>query len=105
VLDHISEDNMDYSDIKDFRGDRDLAERIVKHDLEFIKKGDVVVAITNGPSYGTAIEMFVAKQLGKRVILYSEKQVPTPWPVAFSDKTASDLGSLIFRLREFEKHR
>lgn len=103
MLDHISEEHMDYTDVKDFRDKRELAKRIVKHDLEFIKKGDVIVAISNGPSYGTAIEMFVAKQLGKRVILYSEEEVPTPWPIAFSDTTVNDLDSLVLRLKEFEK--
>jgi nucleoside 2-deoxyribosyltransferase len=103
ILDHISEEHMDYSDIKDFRDKRELAEKIVKHDLEFIKKGDVIVAVSNGPSYGTAIEMYVAKQLGKHVILYSEEEVPTPWPIAFSDTTARDLDSLVSNLKEFEK--
>lgn len=103
VLDHISEEHMDYSDIKDFRDKRELAEKIVKHDLEFVKKGDVIVAVSNGPSYGTAIEMYVAKRLGKRVILYSEEEVPTPWPIAFSDITVHDLDSLVSSLKKFEK--
>jgi len=94
---------MDYSDIKDFRDKRELAEKIVKHDLEFVKKGDVIVAVSNGPSYGTAIEMYVAKRLGKRVILYSEEEVPTPWPIAFSDITVHDLDSLVSSLKKFEK--
>ena len=95
---------MDYSDTKDFRDKRELAERIVEHDMEFIKKGDVIVAVSNGPSYGTAIEMYVAKKLGKHVILYSEEEVPTPWPIAFSDITAHDLDSLVSSLKESEKH-
>jgi len=103
LLDHISEEYMDYSGTKNFKDKRELAERIVKHDLEYIKKGDVIVAVSNGPSYGTAIEMFVAKQLGKHVILYSEEEVPTPWPIAFSDITASDLDGLVLSLKEFEK--
>lgn len=102
-MDHISEEHMDYSDIKDFRDKRELAEKIVKHDLEFVKKGDVIVAVSNGPSYGTAIEMYVAKRLGKRVILYSEEEVPTPWPIAFSDITVHDLDSLVSSLKKFEK--
>ena len=104
VLDHISEEQMDYSELKDFRDKRELAERIVRHDLEFINKGDTIVAISNGPSYGTAIEMFVAKQLGKQVILYSEGEYPTPWPIAFSDATVSDLDGLVSKLNELEKY-
>lgn len=103
VLDHVSDKHMDYSRIKDFRDKQDLAKRIVEHDLEFIKKGDVIVAIINGPSYGTAIEMFVAKKLGKKVISYSEKEIPTPWPIAFSDIVVRSCDELISALREIEK--
>lgn len=104
VLDHISNEHMDYSRVKDFRDKQDLAKRIVEHDLEFIKKGDVIVAIINEPSYGTAIEMFVAKKLGKKVIAYSEKEIPTPWPIAFSDIIVRSCDELISALREIEKN-
>jgi nucleoside 2-deoxyribosyltransferase len=104
VLDHISNEHMDYSRIKDFRDKQDLAKRIVEHDLEFIKKGDVIVAIINRPSYGTAVEMFVAKKLGKKVISYSEKEVPTPWPIAFSDIVVRSYNELISALRDIEKN-
>lgn len=102
VLDHISEKNMDYSEISDFRDKQQLAKRIVKHDLNFIKKSDLVVVISNGPSYGTAIEMYFAYQLGKPVIFYSEKLVPTPWPVAFSNSITSNLEDLASKLKEYE---
>lgn len=101
-MDHISEEDMDYSNIKDFRDKRELAERIVKHDLDFIKKSDVVVAISNGPSYGTAMEMFIAKQLGKHVIFHSEESIPTPWPVAFSDAVSNDLSNLVSLLKNLK---
>ena len=58
---------MNYSDIRDFRDKRDLSRQIVNHDLQYIEKSDVIVVIVNGPSYGTAIEMYVAKNSGKNV--------------------------------------
>lgn len=103
VLDHISEKGMDYSDIKDFRKKQELAKRIVKHDLDFIRASDVVVAIANKPSYGTAIEIFVAKELGKKIIFFSKDKVPTPWPIAFSDRivtTEKDLTLTLKRIME-----
>jgi nucleoside 2-deoxyribosyltransferase len=57
---------MDYSHISDFRDKPDLSRKIVNHDLKYIESSDAVVVIANGPSYDTAIEMFVAKSLGKK---------------------------------------
>lgn len=62
VLSQIISENMDYSTIKDFRYQKELAARIVTHDLECVKRADVVVVLANKPSYGTALEMFVARQ-------------------------------------------
>ncbi|MGC1929568.1 MAG: hypothetical protein WA667_11380, partial [Candidatus Nitrosopolaris sp.] len=85
MVDHLVSKGMDYSDIKDFRDQKDLSHQIVNHDLEFIKKTDVLVVLANRPSYGTGIEMSIAKNSGKRVILFAKEPVPTPWPVNFSD--------------------
>jgi nucleoside 2-deoxyribosyltransferase len=101
VLDHISEENMDYSEISDFRDKQQLAKRITEHDLNFIAKSDLVVVISNGPSYGTAIEMYSAYQSGKPVVFYSKKSVPTPWPVAFSNSVTYSLENLVLTLRKY----
>lgn len=100
VIDHLYEKGMDYSEIKDFRDKKALAEKIVKHDLNFVRKSDVVVALLNKPSYGTAVEIFVAKQLGKRVVFLSERQVPTPWPIAISDRIVNSKEELVSILKE-----
>jgi pyruvate/2-oxoacid:ferredoxin oxidoreductase alpha subunit len=94
VLEHLSQSDMDYSDIKDFREKKDLASKIVKHDLEFITKADVIVVLAGTPSYGAAIEMEMAKKSGKKVILFAPKPVPTPWPVEFSDFVAKSKDEL-----------
>jgi nucleoside 2-deoxyribosyltransferase len=94
VLEHFSEGVMDYSDIKDFRDKRDLANKIVGHDMEFIAKADVIVVLADLPSYGAAIEIHVAKKAGKKVILFAPKPVPTPWPVEFSDYIAKSKDEL-----------
>jgi len=102
VIDHVTKD-MDYSSIKDFRDKEELAEKIVDHDLDFVKKSDIIVAISDRPSYGTAIEMLVAKELGKKVILLSEKEVPTPWPIAFSNHIVKNKEELISILNRIER--
>jgi nucleoside 2-deoxyribosyltransferase len=80
ILDHIVHKRMDYSRTTDFRDKQDLSSEIVKHDLKYIESSDIVIVIViaNGPSYGTAIEMFVAESLGKQIILFAKDPVPTP---------------------------
>jgi nucleoside 2-deoxyribosyltransferase len=102
IVDHILNKGMEYSNITDFRDKQDLSSKIVQHDLKYIEGSDVVIVIANGPSYGTAIEMFVAKSLGKRIILFAKDPVPTPWPIHFSDHVAISEDQLILILRNIE---
>jgi hypothetical protein len=93
---------MDYSDITDFRNKENLSRQIVNHDLRYIKKTDVIVVIGNGPSYGAAIEMFVAKKSGKKVILFAKDPIPTPWPINFSDYRVKNEDELIELLHKLQ---
>jgi nucleoside 2-deoxyribosyltransferase len=88
VLDRLvdKDKDMDYSDIKDFRDKPEVADRIVNRHLGLVRESDVIVVVLNGPSYGAAMEMCVGKQLGKRIILFCENEVPTPWPIYFSNR-------------------
>ena len=103
IIDHLVNRDIDYSDIEDFRDKKDLSHEIVDHDLEFIKKADVLVVLSKRPSYGTAIEMFIAKNSGKQVILFAKEPVPTPWPVNFSDRIITCEEELIKLLHELEE--
>lgn len=100
VVDHISEEGMDYSHIKDFRFDTDLSEKIVSHDLNFIDKIDILVVLLEGPSFGTAIEMNEAKRRGKKILSLAEREIPTPWPIFLSDKIAASKDELILNLKQ-----
>ena len=91
------------SDIKDFRNEKKLSEKVVKHDLDCVKKSEVIVVIADAPSYGTAVEIFVAKGLGKKVILFSEREIPTPWPIAFSDYIVNSYKELILCLEGIKR--
>ena len=83
ITSHLTQDEtMNYSDITDFRNKENLSRQIVNHDLRYIKKTDVIVVIGNGPSYG-AIEMFVAKKSGKKVILFAKIQYQLLGPLIF----------------------
>lgn len=103
IIDHISEEGMDYSDIKDFRFKRDLSERIVKHDLKFVDKADILVVLLEGPSFGTAIEMHEAKTKGKKVISLAEDEIPTPWPIFFSSDVYVSKDELICELKKLKE--
>lgn len=87
----------DYSSISDFRKKTTLVKNIIKHDLACIKKADILVVLPE-PSFGASIEMYVAKSSKKKVILFSEKPVPSPWPVGFSDVIATSKNDLIRKL-------
>ncbi len=102
IVDHIVHKGMDYSHISDFRDKQDLSSKIVQHDLNYIEDSNVVVVIANGPSYGTAIEMFAAKSLGKKIILFAKNPVPTPWPIHFSDHIATSEDQLLLILHNIE---
>jgi nucleoside 2-deoxyribosyltransferase len=103
IVNHTSQNNgMDYSGIKDFRNKIELSRQIVNLDLEYIEKTDAIIVIANGPSYGTAIEMFVAKRSGKKVILLAKDPIPTPWPVNFSDYRVTNEGELIELLDQLQ---
>lgn len=102
VINHIVHTGTDYSHIKDFRDKQDLSFKIINSDLKYIENSDAIVAIANGPSYGTAIEIFVAKNLGKKIILFAKDPVPTPWPVYFSDHIATSEEQLYGILRNLD---
>ena len=95
IVDHLREKGMDYSDINDFRDKKELSHEIVKHDLEFVNKSDIIVVVADSPSYGTAMEMLIAKEVGKKVIVLAKDPIPTPWPINFSDFIVKDESELI----------
>ena len=80
-----------------------LSQQIVSHDLQFVEKADVIVVAANKPSYGTAIEMYIAKNSNKKVILLANDLVPTPWPVNFSDYVVRNEDELIVLLEELRE--
>ena len=95
AIDQFQDKKMDYSSIEDFRGKKRLAEKIVRNDLKFIEKCDVVVAICDKPSFGTAIEIYYAKKLGKKVIVLNKEAQQSPWPIAFADQLVKNKEELI----------
>jgi nucleoside 2-deoxyribosyltransferase len=99
TLDHLDAKNMDYSSIEDFRQRRKLSERIVRNDLRYVGKADAVVVVANAASYGTGVEMYVAKKRGKKVVLLARGPIPTPWPIHFSDYVATTERQMITYLR------
>jgi nucleoside 2-deoxyribosyltransferase len=104
IIDHISAERMDYSDTRDFRDKKDFSAKIVNHDLEYVKESDVLVILANRPSFGTAIEMFGAKNFGKPVILFAKEPVPTPWPINFSDYIVTAEEELISLLHQLDTY-
>jgi hypothetical protein len=103
VLDHVMHREMNYSAIKDFRRRKKLSSKIVQHDLDYIRQVDVLVVIAKKPSYGTGIEVFIAKKYGKKIILLAKDPIPTPWLVNFSDYIVTTQERLVSLLHALEK--
>lgn len=102
ILNHIEEKGMDYSNVQDFRNRKKLTKKIVEHDLRYIRKADVIIVLSSKASYGTAIEMYVAKKLGKKVIFFVPNPIPTPWPIYFSDFIVKNEKELYHVLRNLK---
>jgi nucleoside 2-deoxyribosyltransferase len=97
VVDHL-DDSMDYSHVQDFRDRPDLSESIVNHDFGCVNEADVIVALIGKPSYGTAMEVFRAQQLGKTIFSYCPEPVSSPWPLHFSDEVFLEKEALLEEL-------
>ena len=92
VLDQLT---LDYSDINDFRDKPELWEKIVRNDLEFCEKADVIVLVVTNPSFGAMAEVVISALKGKPVIAYCPKEVKSPWPLYFSTTIAKNEEELI----------
>jgi nucleoside 2-deoxyribosyltransferase len=103
TISHLSEKDSDYSNIEDFRDKSELSRKVIEYDLNYIKKADVLVILVNGPSYGTAMEMIIARNNGKKIILLAKDPVPTPWPIHFSDFIAREEEELFQLLNKIEQ--
>ena len=102
TIDHILEKSMDYSHMNDFRDKPELSKNIVEHDLKHVSMADVLVVIADSPSYGTGMEMVIAKNTSKKIILLASDILPTPWPVYFSDFIVKDEQELFQLLNKME---
>ncbi|MDQ4073618.1 MAG: hypothetical protein M3162_04855 [Thermoproteota archaeon] len=103
TLDHVTENNMNYSSVADFRDKPGLCQTIVDHDLGYVSMADVLVVVADSPSYGTAMEMCMAKRFGKKIILLASNPIPTPWPIHFSDYLVSNIQELYKTLDEIRE--
>ena len=99
VVDHL-DDSMDYSHVEDFRERPELCESIIDHDFGYVDEADVIVALIGKPSYGTAMEIFRAQQLGKTIFSYCPESVASPWPLHFSDAVFSEKDALYDQLQQ-----
>ncbi len=103
TIGHLLEKDMDYSHINDFRDRPELSKGIVEHDLKHVSMADVLVVIANSPSYGTGMEIVIAKNNRKQIILLASNPLPTPWPVYFSDFIVKDEQELFQLLNTMEQ--
>jgi 7-cyano-7-deazaguanine reductase len=92
VLDQLT---LDYSNIDDFRDKPELWEKIVRNDLEFCEKADVIVFVVTNPSFGAMAEVVISSLKGKPIVAFCPKEVKSPWPLYFSTAIAKNEEELI----------
>lgn len=71
----------------------------IKRDLEDIEKCDILVAYMPKLSAGTCMELFYAKQKGKKTMCICKIKNPSPWIILHSDITIRKIGELRTHLR------
>lgn len=105
IVDQLSEKKggMDYSAVTDFRDEPGLSRKIAENDLRLVKISDVLVRVPNGPSDGTAIEMYEAKKMGKPVVGLCEKEIPSPWPIYLSTDVVRSRKELLDTLKDYQR--
>ncbi len=82
--------------VRDFRGIEDQnVEEIVTGDLLDISITDALIVRAERPSWGTAMELVYAKELGKYVIVFGAGDRPSPWLVFHSDKQVDTLEAAV----------
>ncbi len=99
VLDQLK---LDYSDVDDFRDKPELWREIVKNDLEFCEKADVIVLLATNPSFGAMAEVLISSLKGKPIIAFCPKAVKSPWPLYFSTAVARNEDELIRALESIK---
>ncbi len=99
VLDQLT---LDYSEVDDFRENRDICEKIVKHDLKYCDEADIIVLLALRPSFGAMSEAIISSMKGKIVVTYSPEKVRSPWPIKFSNYVAKTKSELISILKSIE---
>lgn len=85
----------------DYRGiEEGAAEELVAEDERMIDDSDVVLVNANEPSWGTAMEVFYAKNLGRDVIAFTNDASISPWlrvhTTAIFSSLADALGGIVF---------
>lgn len=94
----------DYRRLYNFIDERELAERIVKHDLSLLEKTDVVIALADRPSFGTGAEVFYSKRvLGKKVIAVVSQPARSPWIVIHADIVVRSVEEAISAVKRLSK--
>jgi nucleoside 2-deoxyribosyltransferase len=86
----------------DYRGLEDeSAEQLVEEDERMIDEADVVLVNANEPSWGTAMEVFYAKNLGKEVVAFTNAETVSPWlrvhTTVIFGTLAQALGGIVLR--------
>jgi nucleoside 2-deoxyribosyltransferase len=80
-------------------------EGFIRRDLENIEKCDLFVAYLPRLSAGSCMELFYAKNKGKRTMVICQMERPSPWIVAHSDLLFKNVDEFKGALKKFPESR
>ena len=84
--------------VRDYRGKEDQSvDAIVHGDVADMRDSDVIVVNASRPSWGTAMEVVYARQLGKRILVWCPGSV-SPWLRFHATEVVSSIYELESRL-------
>lgn len=86
--------------VRDYRGKNPLPAEVIDGDLADIAASDVVLVYANEPSWGTAMEIPYAKQMGKLIyIVRDEFRARHPWLDYHASEYFTDLDQACMQLQ------
>ena len=98
----LNQFKLDYSYVNDFRGEEDVSESIIQHDLKICDEADVIILLASRPSFGAMSETIISALKGKHIVVFAPKPLKSPWPLKFANFVAKSVEELIKYLRNLD---
>lgn len=86
-------------------GDPESIKAVIEGDKQDIQDCDLLLVNANSPSWGTAMEIFLAHGLGKEIVIFTSDAAPSIWLTHHSSSHFDNLAQAIRFLKDRAKAR